>query len=162
MIQRLKERPFLAGGLLAAAVVGGTLLVSGGPGPSDGTQGVDRSGHVYPGQPVQTRDLLFKDRADGSVAVFEAGGDRPIAVLPSGNEYGFIRVVLRGMARDRRGQGIGPDEPFRVTRWSDGRVSLEDTATGRLVELTAFGATNAGAFARFLDAEAAAEAEGDG
>jgi putative photosynthetic complex assembly protein len=44
------------------------------------------------------------------------------------------------------------DTPFRLTDWTDGRLTLEDRSTGRSVELRAFGATNAAAFARLLTA----------
>ena len=63
-----------------------------------------------------------------------------------------MRGVLRGLARDRRADGIGRSPPFRLTRWADGRLSLDDPATGRHVDLEVFGPTNAGAFAEILTA----------
>lgn len=116
---------------------------------------------------VATRSLWFEDRPDGSVAVYsrpdarsDAGSagalstgrsvrEDAIAMLQPGTN-GFIRSVMRGLARERRQQGVGAEAPFRLTRWSDGRLSLEDETTGRRVELNAFGPTNAGAFAAFL------------
>ncbi len=44
-----------------------------------------------------------------------------------------------------------PAIPFHLTRWSDGRLTIDDTATGQLIELEAFGHTNEDAFARLLD-----------
>ena len=70
-------------------------------------------------------------------------------MLPPGTN-GFIRGVLRGLARDRKLQRIGTEPPFRLTRWVDGRLSLDDPATGRRIELGAFGPTNAAAFAGLL------------
>ena len=74
-----------------------------------------------------------------------------MAVLPPGSN-GFIRGVMRGLARERMLHGIDAAPPFRLIRWADGRLSLEDTATGRLIDLAAFGPTNAQAFARLLTA----------
>ncbi len=39
---------------------------------------------------------------------------------------------------------MGAETPFRLTRWSDGRLSLDDPATDRHVDLEAFGPTNVG------------------
>ena len=41
--------------------------------------------------------------------------------------------------------------PFTLTAWRDGELSLTDTATGRSIELTAFGSTNRAAFAALLE-----------
>ncbi len=40
--------------------------------------------------------------------------------------------------------------PFRLSAWSDGRLTLEDPATGRAVDLEAFGPTNEATFVRLL------------
>jgi putative photosynthetic complex assembly protein len=97
-----------------------------------------------------TRDLRFDDRADGAVTVRDSTGT-VIAVLPPGGD-GFIRGALRGLSRERRQVEAERDTPFRLTDWTDGRLTLEDRATGRSVDLRAFGATNAAAFARLLTA----------
>ncbi|MCX7891300.1 MAG: photosynthetic complex assembly protein PuhC [Burkholderiales bacterium] len=106
---------------------------------------------VFPpsAQAVSQRDLRFEDRPDGSVAVHEGHGAEPAFVLAPG-EDGFIRATLRTFARERRHVGVGAEAPFRLTAWSDGRLTLEDPVTGRRVDLEAFGPTNAGAFARLL------------
>jgi putative photosynthetic complex assembly protein len=77
---------------------------------------------------------------------------RVVDVLPPGTN-GFVRGVLRGLARERRRQEIGQQPPFRLTLWDDGRLSLEDETTGRRIELEAFGPTNLAAFARLLAAK---------
>ncbi|MCA9551217.1 MAG: hypothetical protein KC933_14370 [Myxococcales bacterium] len=101
---------------------------------------------------VQVRELRFEDVTDGSVQVVDVTRGGVVAELPAGGE-GFVRGVLRGMVRSRRQEGIGRDTPLRLVRWSDGHLSLHDPATGRVVELDAFGETNARAFARLLDDE---------
>ena len=101
------------------------------------------------GQVVAASDLRFEDRSDGAV----------LAVAPDGHtvevfegEQGFLRGVLRGFARSRHLADLDPATPFRLTRWSDGRLTLDDPADGRHVELIAFGPTNAGVFAKLLEA----------
>jgi len=149
VIKFFRERPFLTGGLVGGAMIVSAFLFSGGL-----DDGVRDGGEAQPHGPlVASRDLYFKDRNDGTVAVIPAGQEDPIAILPTGDAGGFLRVVLRGLVHDRRSQDLGPEQPFRVSRWSDGRVTLEDLATGRVVELNAFGPTNAAAFARFLDTQ---------
>jgi putative photosynthetic complex assembly protein len=100
-------------------------------------------------RPMAQRDLLFGDRADGAVTVHEAGTGALVAVVPPG-EGGFVRGVLRGLARDRFVAEIGRETPFRVVAWSDGRLTFEDPAIGTRMEMAAFGQTNAEVFLRFL------------
>ncbi len=100
---------------------------------------------------VSRLDLRFADRPDGAVSVTTGGDGREIAVLEPGH-HGFIRSVVRGLVRERRARGIGPGPPFELRRWADGRLSFDDPATGRTVELGAFGPDNAGAFAALLTA----------
>jgi putative photosynthetic complex assembly protein len=103
--------------------------------------------------PYEVRDLRFGDRADGGVVITEWPGGDVVAVLPPGTN-GFARGVMRGLARDRRSREIGAEPPFRLTHWSDGRLSLDDPSTGRRIELDAFGPSNTAVFARLMDADA--------
>jgi putative photosynthetic complex assembly protein len=100
-------------------------------------------------KPLVVKDLRFEDRTDGGVAVFRTGLREPIDVVSPGTN-GFLRATLRGLARERKRQGIGQDQPFRLTGWSDGRVTLDDASTGRHIDLGVFGPTNAHAFTRLL------------
>jgi len=100
---------------------------------------------------VANRALRFEDRADGAVVVWDAQRGAVIEVLPPGTN-GFVRGVMRGLARDRKLLGVGHDEPFALVRWADGRMSLEDPTTGRTIALEPFGADNSKVFARFLSA----------
>lgn len=105
---------------------------------------------------VESHDLRFLDRMDGAVLVYTNADDRLVDVLQPGTN-GFVRGVLRGLVRERRADHIGAAPPFRLTRWADGRLSLDDPSTGRHVDLEVFGPTNAGAFAQILIASSAAE-----
>ena len=99
--------------------------------------------------PVQTLLLRFDDLADGGVAVRNAvDGSQIYKVEPAAD--GFIRATRRGLARERIRSGIGSETPFKLTRWSDGTLSLLDETSGRRIDLDAFGPTNAQAFAQFF------------
>jgi putative photosynthetic complex assembly protein len=145
MAQALPRPGFLPRGMLlgAAVVVGGTLLLA-------------ALGHDAPvnpastgAQPLASRDLRFADRADGAIVVTDARTDAIVETLPPGQE-GFVRGAMRGLVRDRRRADTGPDQPFRLSAWPDGRLTLHDTATGHTMELHAFGRTNAEAFLKLL------------
>jgi putative photosynthetic complex assembly protein len=100
---------------------------------------------------VATRMLRFEDRADGAVAVWDAQRNDVIEVLAPGTN-GFVRGVMRGLARDRKLLGVGHDAAFKLIRWADGRMSLADPTTGRTIALEAFGSDNSKVFAEFFGA----------
>jgi putative photosynthetic complex assembly protein len=108
-----------------------------------------------PSAVVASYELRFEDRGDGAVLIYSEPADRLVHTLPPGTN-GFVRGVLRGLARERRAEQIGPTAPFKLTRWADGRLSLDDPSTSRHVDLEVFGPTNAGAFAAIFDAIAQA------
>jgi putative photosynthetic complex assembly protein len=100
---------------------------------------------------VAVRELRFYDRADGSVAVIDAASNLQIHRFVG--ESGFVRGTLRGLARDRQRAGIGPEPAFELIGRADGRLTLKDPATGRVVDLESFGPTNAAAFAQLMAAK---------
>jgi putative photosynthetic complex assembly protein len=100
---------------------------------------------------VESRPLRFEDMRDGSIRVTDARTGQIAASVEPGTN-GFIRGTLRGLARERKRQGIGIEPPFMLTRWADGRLSLEDPTTSRVIALDAFGPTNGEAFAQLLTA----------
>ncbi len=102
--------------------------------------------------PLEQRSLLFADGADGSVVITEASTGEQVGMIAAGSEQGgFIRGVLRGLARERRMYDVGSEPPFTLTLWQDGSMSLVDEATGRSVEIGAFGPDNRAAFAVLLE-----------
>ncbi len=101
-------------------------------------------------QPVRVMHLTFTDRADGSVEIGDADhGNATIHVVPP-QTNGFLRGVLRGMARARRNEHVGEEPPFTLTRWADGQMTLADPQTGQRISLEVFGPTNARPFAQLL------------
>lgn len=103
------------------------------------------------GVALSARLLAFEDRADGAVLVRDASDGSVIAELAPGTN-GFIRASLRGLARERKRATFGPETPFQLTQWSDGRLTLEDPTNGRLVDLIAFGHSQVEVFESFLAA----------
>jgi putative photosynthetic complex assembly protein len=66
----------------------------------------------------------------------------------------FLRSTVRGLVRERKRRGIGSEIPFRLSAHADGRLLLDDSATGRRIDLAAFGTSNAEVFASLLLADA--------
>ena len=110
-----------------------------------------RDGQEIPSPVTQSRELRFEDAPGGIINVYEWESGVTLATYAPGTEN-FVRGVLRGLVRERRAREIGAEVPFRVARHEDGALTLEDPATGRRINLWAFGPDNARAFARLLDA----------
>lgn len=99
-------------------------------------------------QAAEVRQLRFVDSTEGTVSVFEVREgqeDRLIQVIQPG-EGGFIRGVLRSLARARRASGISDEQPFVLIRQGNGELLLEDPMTSQRIYLQAFGPDNIEAF----------------
>ena len=147
-----KPDPFPKGALYGAAGLIAFALVAAFAGRATGIGAV----HAERGTAVETRDLRFEDRADGAVLVREAASGRVVDVLAPNTNF-FVRGTLRGLVRTRKLEHIGAEPPFRLTRLADGRVSIEDPATQRRIDLGAFGRSNAAAFSAIMDAAGASQ-----
>jgi putative photosynthetic complex assembly protein len=128
-----------AGTLVIAALVAVSLVRATGIGAS----------HVQDAAAVAVREFRFEDRANGSIAVYDARENRLVHTVAPGTN-GFLRGTLRGLARERKREGVGAQASFRLIGRADGRLTLEDSSTGRRVDLESFGPTNAGVFAQLL------------
>lgn len=95
------------------------------------------------------RTLRFQDRSDGGIAVLDARSGAVLEVVAPGTN-GFLRSAMRGLVRERKRQGQGPEMPFQLLGRADGRLTLQDPGTGRRIDLESFGPSNAAAFARLL------------
>lgn len=141
------ERPFPRGVLIAVAILLGSIILM---------IAIARITGYDPEQiPLtavsESRDLRFESRDDGTLAVRDLANDDIVRVLEP-TEGGFIRGVLRTMARERMLHRADADGPFQVARRADGHITLEDPGTGILLRLRAFGVDNEGAFAELLPA----------
>lgn len=149
MTQQQQQAPFPRAPLIGAALLLGISLLS--------VAAVRWLGEAevapLPAEPPQrVRELTFHDTDHGGVLVREADTGALVARVAYGSN-GFLRSTMRGLARERRSRGIGSELPFRVQQEADGRLSLIDPATDRIVDLWAFGADNAKVFAHLLIAE---------
>lgn len=99
--------------------------------------------------PAKVLQLRFEDRPDGSIAVMNYKTGQQMDSVQG--EAGFVRGTLRGLAQERIRRGLDSGPPFELIYRTDGRLTLVDTATGRLVDLESFGPTNAGSFYRLFD-----------
>ncbi len=98
---------------------------------------------------VQERLLRFEDRTDGGITVVDARNGAVIGDVAPGTN-GFLRSAMRGLVRERKREGIGPELPFELVIRADQRLSLEDPGTRRRIDLRSFGPTNAGVFEHLL------------
>jgi len=134
-------RPLLiAAGVLLASVLGLTALAR----HYDYKIGLPPEANI-----VASRDVVFLDQPDGSILVEDPATRARIDVLEPGT-YGFVRGATRALARQHRGLAQGEAAPFRLIRWDDGRVTLQDLTTNTQIELQAYGPTNFEAFSRLL------------
>ena len=138
----------IAGALVAFALTAASIVRIFHIPPAASPELMRQAEHVAP---VKSRTLRFVDRADGAVVIEDVGNGGVASIIAPGQQTGFIRGVMRGLARERRSHGIGNGPPFTLTLWKDGELSLTDTATKRTIELTAFGTTNRASFAVLLD-----------
>lgn len=131
--------------LLAAAAVSSLLLVA-----------AARWSHTPVAQfdaPVtHSRALQFEDTASGAVAVRDAQSGAEVALFEG--EQGFLRGVLRAMARGRKLRGIDHHSPLLLQNHADGGLSLFDASTGERINLESFGSTQRATFARLQDTTA--------
>jgi putative photosynthetic complex assembly protein len=141
MSEAVAQRMVPRGALLGAAALIGFSLVAAGLGRITGV-GTVRADYATT---VQSASFRFQDRSDGGIAVIAPESDATIGVVPAGTD-GFVRTVLRSLAFDRQRHGVGAGPAFVIAKWSDGHTTIDDPATGRRVDLAAFGAANMQAF----------------
>lgn len=129
--------------LLAAAAVSSLLLVAGARWSNTPVQQFDAP-------VVHSRALQFEDTASGAVAVRDAQTGMQIALFEG--EQGFLRGVLRAMARERKLRSAERQAPLLLQNHADGSLSLFDATTGERINLESFGPTQRATFARLQDA----------
>lgn len=125
----------------AAALIAGSLFVA-----TVGALSRQDAPALRADEIVAAYDIRFVDQTDGGLTAMLADG----AVLSRMNaeESGFARGILRGLGRGRKLSGAAEESPYRLVRTRDGRLLLEDGASGVSIELGVFGSDNAESFAR--------------
>jgi putative photosynthetic complex assembly protein len=104
---------------------------------------------AFAGQPVERHALRFADAPDGGILVYDGVSGALAGRVPPGGD-GFLRGSLRAMTRGRMLAKVGPERPFVLTRWSDGRLTLDDSVTRIHVAVSAFGPTQVESFERLF------------
>ncbi len=140
------ERPFPRGPLLLSA---GIVLLSLVLATGTSLTGVGAQRTLLPAA-VESRDLMFADRADGAILVTDITQPTAAPVVLMPGTSGFVRVATRGLARERNLLGIGPEAPFRLIRDAEDQLWLFDSQTDRKIQVDAFGRGNRDAFAQLL------------
>jgi putative photosynthetic complex assembly protein len=139
-ISRAPRLPLAAIGVLLLSAVLGTAAVR-----WSGASPVQRADAAT----LRTVNLHVEDRDDGAIVVRDADSGVVRGTVAPGTQ-GFLRSTLRGLVRERRRQGLGPQQPFQLLGRADGRLTLLDPATGRRIDLESFGPTHAAVFAQFI------------
>jgi putative photosynthetic complex assembly protein len=145
MSEAVGDRMVPRGAILGAAALIGFSLVVASVGRLTGL-GAVRTDYI---STVQTISLRFEDRADGGISVIAPETGAIIGVVPAGTD-GFVRTVLRSLAFDRQRHGVGSGPAFVLAKWSEGHFTIDDPATGRRVDLGAFGVDNMQTFERLV------------
>ncbi|TKD15819.1 photosynthetic complex assembly protein [Rhodobacter capsulatus] len=100
-----------------------------------------------PGKVVAEKLIVLKDIDSRHVTVSDPAGNL-LLDLPEG---GFVDVMAAAVRRSRAVARITDNPPVRIVRYDNGRLAMEDPATGWSTELYAFGADSKAAFERILD-----------
>ena len=129
---------------VSAAVIVATIVVAG------LARHHDWGGDIVVAEAIEAREIRFLERAGGEIEVLDAQDGEALETLAPESDQ-FIRGLLRSLRRERDKHAVGYDEPVRITRRADGQVTLEDPATGQIIDLRAYGPTNVLALARFLN-----------
>jgi putative photosynthetic complex assembly protein len=131
--------------LAAAALLVITLLAAA------GTQMLGEPESTPPAPMRAERLLQFHDLDDGSLQVVDATSEQIVATLEPGTN-GFMRGMMRALARTRKLNGVGAEPPFLLAYGADGHLVLVDPALDSRIPLEAFGPTNLAAFAALMQA----------
>jgi len=101
------------------------------------------------GDPLAERSIVFGEEEDGALLIRDGASGETVTRIPPG-EGGFVRGVLRPLARERGRREVDVLDPYHLALWEGGRVTLRDPGTGIFLDLHAFGRTSVGAFAELL------------
>ncbi len=104
---------------------------------------------LVPASTVASVDLQFVTGADGAVTIRDAGRNIDLQTL-SAKSDGFIKIVLRSLTQERTVKGVDQAVTVRLSQLSDGQYILQDTVTGRIITISAFGSGNLSVFTQFL------------
>ena len=108
--------------------------------------GREPSGQPEPAPIVAERQLVLVGLGEQAVAVRTPEGE----TLFEADNGGFVTVIQIGLKRARTVHRVEGNPPVRLVKYENGRLSLQDDATGWSTELQAFGVDNRASFERLL------------
>ncbi len=112
--------------------------------------GLGRTALGAPDAGAVTREIRFERGPDEAIVVRDERTGQPLASFGA-QSGGFVRGSLRALGYERERRGLTLEgAPFRIVEWRNGRLTLDDPATGYHVELNAFGPDNLEAYRRLL------------
>lgn len=106
--------------------------------------------------PIEERAIRFTTQTDGSMQVVDVNTGLNVVRLTSEGGNGFMFGALRGIAYKRSIAKVAPETPFALTRWQNGKITLDDPATGMHIAVNSFGPTQVASFERLFSVERAA------
>ncbi len=90
---------------------------------------------------VQSQAFRFVPVGGGGLDVRLMPDDRSLTIV-DGNLSSFLQGMVRSLGRQRQVDQADMEAPYRVTYWSDGRLTLDDPATNTSIALQAYGLDN--------------------
>lgn len=103
----------------------------------------------------RSAQLVFKDGQNGEIVieVVKREGEKIniIKEMSLEGEQGFLRGILRAMARERIKRQLSPAVPFELKIDQEDHLSLNDPLTKSAINLDAFGPDNVGVFIQIMD-----------
>ena len=100
--------------------------------------------------PVRVLDIRFVEDEASTIQVVSDPGGSVLRTLPPG-EGGFNAGGPSSTPAGADAAGGLLRDPYRLARWSDGRLTLADPGVDLVMDIAAFGATSVEAFATLLD-----------
>lgn len=105
----------------------------------------------FANSPVVTeRSLLFRDGANGEVLVFDAKSRKHLAKFEKG-EGAFVRISMRGMARQRINRELDMMSPYQLIKTENGNLYIRDPQSDHKIRINAFGPIATQSFNQFLE-----------
>ncbi|SNX72012.1 putative photosynthetic complex assembly protein [Cereibacter ovatus] len=132
--------PFMVKGMFALAL--GSLAIA----SYAVLTGREPTGQPQAAPVVAERPLILEGLGKQAVEVRSPEGD----ILFQAEDGGFVAVIKIGLARARTVHRVDGNPPVRLVKYENGRLSLQDDATGWSTELQAFGEDNKAIFDRLL------------
>ncbi len=103
--------------------------------------------------PVEERSIRLITRDDGTMSVLDVLTGLEVIRLSQGGGNGFIFGAKRGIDYKRSLADVSPDTPFALTRWQNGKITLDDPSTGMHIAVNSFGETQVASFEQLFRVE---------